>query len=139
MQTYAYPAQVRQIAPEDYEVRFRDVPEAITGGATREAAWAEAADALEAAVEGYLALARMLPAPSATEPGEQVVALPPALAARALLDQTMKTQGLTKVALAQRWGRDEKVVRRVLSGQGVSLDLTLAALQVLGVRPALAA
>ena len=139
MQAYVYPAHVAEIAPGDFEVRFRDVPEAITGGGDAAAALAEAPDALAAAVEGYLELARPVPAPSALQRGELGVPLSPPLAARVLLTQAMQAQGLSKVALAQRWGRDEKVVRRVLSGRGASLELTLAALGALGVRPALAA
>lgn len=51
----------------------------------------------------------------------------------------MHDQGLSKVGLATRLGRDEKTVRRILAGQNVSLDLILDALRAVGVRPALAA
>jgi hypothetical protein len=40
--------------------------------------------------------------------------------------------------LAAKLGRDEKVVRRILTGEKVSLDLVLDVLAQLGVRPALA-
>lgn len=62
----------------------------------------------------------------------------PAVAARLLLLRAMNAQQLNKVGLAQRMGKDEKVVRRILAGQNVSLDLILDALRAVGVRPALA-
>ena len=139
MRPYAYPAAAVEIAPGDIEIRFRDVPEAITGGPDISSAFAEAPDAIEAAIEGYLDLGKVVPIGSQARAGEQLVALSPALAARVLLTDAMRAEGLNKVAFAQRWGRDEKVVRRVLSGRGASLELTLAALAALGVRPALAA
>jgi hypothetical protein len=36
-------------------------------------------------------------------------------------------------------GRDEKVIRRIISGKGASLDLTLQALRAVGIRAPLAA
>jgi len=139
MLAYSYPASVTQIAPADFLVRFKDVPEAITGGATAEEALANAPDALASAVEGYLELGRALPEPSALGRGQTAVSLDPHLAARAILLREMSAQGLSKVALAARMDRDEKVIRRIVSGKGASLDLTLAALRAVGVRPALAA
>jgi len=139
MLAYSYPATVTQIAPADFLVRFNDVPEAITGGATPEEALANAPDALAAAVEGYLELGRALPEPSPLERGQIAVSLDPQLAARAILLREMSAQGLSKVALAARMERDEKVIRRIVSGKGASLDMTLAALRAVGIRPALAA
>ena len=139
MLAYSYPASVTQVAPNDFLVRFADVPEAITGGATRDEALANAPDALAAAVEGYLELGRDLPEPHALAQDEIAVSLDPHLAARAILLREMSAQGLSKVALAARMNRDEKVIRRIVSGKGVSLALTLTALRAIGVRPALAA
>jgi plasmid maintenance system antidote protein VapI len=46
---------------------------------------------------------------------------------------------LTKVELAARMGRDEKVVRRVLDGRrGVSMETVLDALSALGFKTTLA-
>ncbi len=83
MQSYIYPARVTQIARDDFVVRFRDVPEAITGGPDRDAALAQAPDALACAIEGYLKLGRQIPSPSAALAGEHPVALEPAIAAMA--------------------------------------------------------
>ena len=133
-----YAARVDQAAPDDFVITFPDIPEAITGAATREAAMAGAPDALAAALEGYLKEGRPLPARRAPTAREDAVPVAPALAARLLLAEQMATDHLSKSALAQRIGRDEKVVRRILSGSNVSLDLVLEILGELGVRPTLA-
>lgn len=146
MNPLAYVALIRQEGPQDFIVTFPDVPEAITQGDTLAEARANADDALEAALEGYIELGRDFPAraeigPEAVADGVHWADVPvaPALAARALLLRAMKAEGLTRVAVAERMGRDEKTVRRILAGQNASLDLTLQALRAVGVQPALAA
>ena len=136
MLTIVYPVMLSFEHPEEIVATFQDVPEAITSGATREEALANAADALATAVNGYLLAGRPVPQPS--QSGHSKVALEPAIAARVLLAATMAKEHLTKVALAERLGIDEKTVRRMLTGRSVSLDRVLAALKALGVRPALA-
>lgn len=138
MQTFLYPASVTAFAPGDFVIRFRDVPEAITGGGDHKAAIAEASDALACAIEGYLKRGWPVPEPSPPQDGEVLIALEPAVAARVILVDAMAKQGLTKVALAARINRDEKVVRRILSGKGASFQVTLDALHALGVWPSLA-
>lgn len=139
MTPIAFPARISELEPGDFLVTFADLPEAITGGADRADAEAQAADALAVAIEGYLLAGRDLPRPREPEAGEVAIALDPRLAARMLLLAEMAHQGLSKVGLAERLGRDEKTVRRILSGKGATLDLTLNALRILGVRPVLAA
>lgn len=137
MQTYAYAAQVKEATPGDFVLRFRDVPEALSGGDSLEEAFAQAPDCLAVALEGYLARSRDLPIPTAALQGERVVALDPAIAARAMLMRALRQQGLSKASLAELLGRDEKAARRVLSGRGASLSLILQALRAVGVQPAL--
>jgi antitoxin HicB len=137
MHPLTYPVVIEEAAPADFVATFPDIPEAVTGAGTREEALVLAADALAVAIEGYLELGRPVPPASARDDLPQV-ALDPAIAARATLIRAMSERGMTKVALASKMHRDEKVVRRILAGKGVSLDLTLEALRALGVRPALA-
>lgn len=139
MTPIAYAARIEQVDRHEFLVTFPDVPEALTGGATREEAEANAADALSAALEGYLEAGRDFPTARAASVGEAEIALDPAVAARGVLVRAMTAQHLSKVGLAQRMGRDEKVVRRIISGKGASLDLTLQALRAVGIRAALAA
>jgi antitoxin HicB len=139
MTPITYPAHIEETGPHEFLVTFPDIPEALTDGATRAEAEANAADALSAALEGYLELGRDFPAARPAQKGEAEIALDPAIAARGVLVRAMTAQHLSKVALAQRMGRDEKVIRRIISGKGASLDLTLQALRAVGIRAALAA
>jgi antitoxin HicB len=139
MTPVAFPARITEVEPHEFLVTFADLPEAITGGASYAEAEGLASDALAVAVEGYLVAGQALPLPREPGPGEIAVALEPRLAARVLLVAEMAHQGLSKVGLAERLGRDEKTVRRILSGKGATLDLILSALRTLGVRPVLAA
>jgi antitoxin HicB len=145
MQAITYPALITEPEAGAFLVTFPDVPEAITQGNTLAEAQDNAQDALAAALEGYLEFGRAFPArvalDAATARAGEVyceVAVDPILAARNLLAVAMQAQGLTKVGLAARLGKDEKVVRRIIAGRNASLDLTLAALRAVGVRPALA-
>ncbi len=145
MQHFSYVAFVQEQAPGEYLVTFPDVPEAITQGDTAQEAIDNASDALSAALEGYLELGRAFPPATPFPDPSQVraghwfdqVAVEPAIAARGMLAQAMRDQGLSKVGLASRLKRDEKIVRRILSGKGASLDLTLEALRAVGLRPGL--
>jgi len=134
----AYPAHIEEATPDCFVVSFPDIPEALTGADTRAEALALAADALAVAVDGLLEYARPVPPPSAPAMGDELVALDPQVAARVTLSRAMADQHVTKVALAKLMGKDEKVVRRILSGRGASFAQTLDALAALGVRPALA-
>ena len=133
-----YPGRVEEVAVGEFLVTFPDVPQAITGGTTRQEALAQAADALAVAIEGIFLEGAPLPPRRPAGRNEVDIPLSPSIAARVLLADEMQRQSLTGRALGKRWHKDEKTVRRVLSGKGASLDLTLQALQVLGVRPALA-
>nr|WP_295237897.1 type II toxin-antitoxin system HicB family antitoxin [uncultured Brevundimonas sp.] len=133
MRPFAYPVRIEEPEPGEFIATFRDVPEAITGGATQAEALEQAADALTIALEGYLKVEAALPVASPAEAGEEVVFPTPALVARAALQSTMADQNLSGRALAQRLGKDEKHVRRILSGEA-TLDQVLKALRALGLR-----
>jgi antitoxin HicB len=60
---------------DGFGVAFRDVPEAITCGATFEEAIEMAADALVTSFEFYVEDRRPLPPPSAMLPGEVLITL----------------------------------------------------------------
>ena len=138
MQAWTYPATFERLDGE-IVVRFAEVPEALTGAANEAEARDLAADALAVALGYYLDIGRDLPTPRHAATGEVAISLAPDVAARAMLLRAMKDQRVNKVALAARMGRDEKVARRIVAGKGVSLDLTLAALKAVGIRPSLAA
>ena len=58
---FTYPCTLRKDAEGRFVVRFRDVPEALTDGATRAEALSEATDCLGAALVGYMLEGRSLP------------------------------------------------------------------------------
>lgn len=136
MSSFFYPALISEEAPGEFLVTFRDVPEAVTGGASFTESLLLAADALSVAIEGLLEEDRPIVAPSAALPNEFPVPLDPAIAGRLALSDLMRDQHVSGRALADRLGKDEKHVRRILAGKA-SLDATLDALRELGVRPAL--
>jgi antitoxin HicB len=136
MTAFTYPARIVEESPGEFLVTFRDIPEAITGGATFEESYQLAADALDVAVEGLLLDTRDVPSPSPAEDGEVLVPLSPAVAARLMLVRAMDRQHVSGRALAERLGKDEKNVRRILQGKA-TVDAALEALRALGIRPAL--
>ena len=135
---FSYPATVEEYEPGDFVIRFADVPEAMTFGRTPQEALANAPDALATAIDHYIDREPAVPLPRAAKAGEFSVTLDPDIAARVILKHAMTEQGLSNVALARRMHRDEKAVRRILSGRRASFALTLAALKAVGLRPALA-
>ncbi len=95
-------------------VQFPDVPEAHTQGADEAAALANAQDCLIAALGAYIELRRDIPPPSPAR-GRPTVTLPPLVAAKLALYQAMREAKMTNVALAERLGVTENVVRRLLN------------------------
>lgn len=113
---YAYPCV---LAPEadggGFSVSFPDVPEALTCGEGRAEALTMAEDALAAALSAYVHGREDVPAPSAAAQGQELVAVPPIVAAKLALYSAMRSQGVTKVALAARLGLSEGAVRKLLN------------------------
>ena len=109
---FVYPYSVHRSDDGAWQVRFPDVPEALTEAATPAEAHALAADALVAALGGLAKLRRDVPAPS--ESGDFFVVVPVLAAAKLALYQAMREQGLSKVTLAQKLGVQENEVRRML-------------------------
>ena len=75
MMTRWYPARLERTAPDEIVVSFRDLPECLTSGVDEPDALAEAQDALEEAVAGRIADGDPLPAPSAPQAGERLIAV----------------------------------------------------------------
>ncbi len=129
-----YPAK---LAPEDggYVVTFRDIPEAITQGDTREEAIAMAADALATAMEFYFEDRRQVPPPSELRRGEVGISLPAGFTAKALLLNEMLAQGVTPSELTRRMGTSPQVVNRIVDlGHATKIDTIADALRALGAR-----
>ncbi len=111
---FAYPASLSRAVPDETVVSFRDLPECLTSGRNVQEALSAAADALEEALAGRIDDGDPIPQPSAAEPGERNVSVPPGMAAKAALAMAFRESGLTRVGFAASLGVDEKVVRRML-------------------------
>ena len=77
-------------------VTFRDLPEAITQGDTREAALLEAADCLEEAIAARIDEEMEIPPPSALLSGECAVSVPVQTAMKAALYLAVHAAGISK-------------------------------------------
>lgn len=139
MQTWTYPAVIRELADNEWLVSFPDIPQINTSGDSHADALANAADALEEMILGQLAHGRPAPTPREAGEGETPVDLDPVTAARAALVQAMADANMTNVALAKRLNKSEGAVRRLThGGTGVKIDTLIEALHALGRRAALA-
>jgi antitoxin HicB len=109
---FVYPYRVFQSDDGAWQVRFPDVPEALTEGDTEAEAHALATDVLLAALGALAKVKRDLPEPSAD--GEFFVVVPILESAKLALYQAMREAGLNKVTLAHKLGKQESEVRRML-------------------------
>jgi antitoxin HicB len=109
---FIYPYDVYQSEDGAWQVRFPDVPEALTEGETETEAHALATDALLAALGGLMKLRRDIPRPSRDR--RYSVVVPMLQAAKLALWQAMREVGLNNVTLAHKLGKQEGEVRRML-------------------------
>ena len=110
---YAYPMLLEPDESGSIVVSFPDVPGALTEGSDEAEATALAEDCLLAALGGYVKLGLAIPRPSLAD-GGPLVAVPPLVAAKLGLYEAARDAQLTHVALAERLGVTEAVVRRLL-------------------------
>lgn len=130
---YVYPVALEQDEDGQYVASARDVPEALTEGDSEAQAVEEMGAALAAALAGYSLEGRPLPLPSAAKPGEHTVPVEPLVAAKLALRSAMQEQLVSNVALAQRLGVSEGVIRRLVNPDHASrLDGVVVALAAIG-------
>jgi antitoxin HicB len=119
-------------------VTFPDIPEAITGGASDEEAFANAQEALELALLTYANDGRDIPAASkrSTAAGRSIhIPVAAAVAAKIAFIIAFRESGLTRVAFAKKLGKAETEVRRMLDPyHQTKLPAIEAGLNVLGKR-----
>ena len=111
---FCYPARFDPDHSGSIIVSFRDFPECLTSGADKDSALMEARDALEEAVAGRIDDEEPIPVPSPRRSREQLIAVPPDMAAKAAFALALRASGHSRLAFARRLGVDEKVVRRML-------------------------
>lgn len=110
---FIYPYTVFQSEDGAWQVRFPDIPEALTEGDTEAEAHALAKDVLLAALGGLIKLKRDIPTPAKSK-GRPIVVVPVLQAAKLALYQAMREHRLNNVTLARKLGKQETEVRRML-------------------------
>ena len=121
-----------------WAVLFPDIPEAMTGGETREEALSLAQDAMVTAFDFYFDDRREIPVPSGS--GEEFVEVPASVAAKVLLLNALVQQGVSNAELARLIGtRPQEVTRIVSLAHSTKIDTIQAALKALGKRLEIAA
>lgn len=112
---------------------FPDIPEALTGGDTREEALAMAQDALVTAFDFYFEDRREVPPPSSV--GEAFVEVPASVAAKVLLLNEVVRQGVSNAELARMIGTRPQEITRVFDlHHSTKIDTIQKALSALGKR-----
>jgi antitoxin HicB len=115
MHDFSYPAKfTRDRRDGGFVITFRDIPEAISQAETIEEAPAEAAGALQAALEGRVRSALNVPKATRSKRGERSIAVPIQTALKVALYLELRKSGVTRVELARRLRIDEKEARRML-------------------------
>ncbi len=110
---YAYPCEIASDEDGELVVTFPDVPEAITGGRDRAETLRLAADALGAALAGYVHDHRDIPHPGAAAPDQELVAVPAMMTAKLALYSAMRSQNITKSELARRLGIRQSAIQKL--------------------------
>ena len=110
---FGYPARIQK-QPAGHVVSFRDIPEALTAGTTRQQAVDMAADALATAMEFYFEDRRHVPLPSQARKGETVIDLPASVAVKVLLLNEMLKENITPSKLARKLEASPQTVTRIV-------------------------
>ncbi len=110
---FGYPARIQK-QPDGHVVSFRDIPEALTAGTTRQQAVDMAADALATAMEFYFEDRRHVPLPSQARKGETVIDLPASVAVKVLLLNEMLKENITPSKLARKLEASPQTVTRIV-------------------------
>ena len=130
----SYPARLARDG-DGFVVSFPDIPEALTGAATRERALEMAADALTTAMDFYFEDRRPVPVPSQPKRGQVLVDLPVSVSAKVLLLNEMLAQGVRPAELARRMHvRPQEVNRITTLAHPTKIDTISQALAAMGRR-----
>ncbi|MCX6590115.1 MAG: type II toxin-antitoxin system HicB family antitoxin [Acidobacteria bacterium] len=133
MSTLHYPAVFRQESDGRVNVRFPDLPGAVTDGADAAEAYAEAIDCLGSYISVSMTRKEPIPSASVAKRRQRLIPVPLWIAPKFALYQTMMRQAVTNRELARRLGVTEAVIRRMLDPEHASkpgkIEIALAALR----------
>lgn len=129
----SYPVTFTHDENDTIIAEFPDVPEAMTVGSDEKNAFDWAQDALIVALTAYVEERRDLPPPSEAKKGQKLVYLPPQIAMKLAIYQSMRDQKVTQAALGDCLGVDGRQVRRILDlDHNTTLSQLISALKCLG-------
>jgi antitoxin HicB len=111
----AYPARIARGRDGRWLVRFPQLPEALTDGASLAKAMGEARDCLNESLMSRVVDGEDIPAPRAAQRGEKLVAPDATVALKAAMHRVVRARGLTAAQLARVLGVDHKEARRILN------------------------
>lgn len=128
-----FPAHLEPATEGGFVVTFRDIPEAITQGDTREEAICMASDALITAMDFYFEDKRTVPMPSDALPGEELIPMPASIWAKVLLLNVMVESKVRPTELARRMGVQKQEMTRLMDlHHQTKIDGVQSALNALG-------
>jgi len=104
MSLYSYPARIERDEDGRYQVRFVDLPDALTDGADMAEALSEASDCLSVAIATRITHGEVIPQPSPIAPGQHLVSPDPTIALKAALHMTLYQRDMTVADLADLMG-----------------------------------
>ena len=129
-----YPAVLQKDDNDTWLATFPDFDDAVTFGETPDEALVHAVDALETVIISRMRHKLDLPTPSPAR-GRPLVAIPPLIAAKALLYKELREQKVSINQLARRLGCEYPVAHRLLDvSRKTQVDQIARALQALGKR-----
>jgi antitoxin HicB len=112
----AYPAKFETDEDGRILVTFRDLPEAVTDGATMEEARKEAVDLLDSALMFRMKYREDTPTPpSKARKGEEFIAPDTSVAMKIALYIAMRDHGITAAELSRRLNVDNLEAQRILN------------------------
>jgi antitoxin HicB len=133
---YSYPARIERDEEGRYQVRFPDLPDALTDGADLAEALTEAVDCLSAAIASRIIDGEEIPEASPVGPGQQLVAPDPTIALKAALYTQLRQRDMTVADLADLLGMGDwhQAARLLDPRRSSKLTSLAAALGALGLR-----
>jgi antitoxin HicB len=131
---FNYPVKLELQEEGGYLVQFPDFPEAITQGESIEDALEQAQDCLDEAIANRIVMQLEIPKASMRRKNQYEIMLNATMSAKTALYLAIRSQHLTKSALAKKLGCDEKEIRRLVDPyyHGSKLPRIEHALNMLG-------
>jgi antitoxin HicB len=111
---YSFPAELQRQPDGSFLVRFPDLPEAVTDGATEREALAEAGDCLSEALAGRIRRGEPVPAASQVAGDMHLVGPDASITVKTALYSVLRERRMTVADLARHLRIDERKAARLI-------------------------